>query len=87
MARAGCFRLPPQSMNYSAHLCSSPSRLLGSTRRSMRNGRKDVKLMKIVRSIFATPSVIYLALDRLAKRLGRLRAKRRQPQLQVEAGS
>jgi hypothetical protein len=43
--------------------------------------------MKIVRSIFATPSVIYLALDRLAKRLGRLRAKRRQPQLQVEAGS
>ena len=86
MARAGCFRLPPQSMNHSAHLCSSPSRLLGSTRR-MRNGRKDVKLMKTVRSIFATPSVIYLALDRLAKRLGRLRAKRRQPQLQVEAGS
>jgi hypothetical protein len=42
--------------------------------------------MKMVRSIFATPPVIYLALDRLAKRSGRLRAKRRHPQLQVEAG-
>jgi hypothetical protein len=79
MARAGCFRLPPQSVNYSPHLCSSPSRLLGSTRRSMRNGRKDVKLMKNAGSIFATPPMIYLALDRLAKR--------RHPQLQVEAGS
>ena len=37
-------------------------------------------------TLYTTP-VIYLALDRLAKRLGRLRAKRRQPQLQVEGGS
>ena len=37
-------------------------------------------------TLYTTP-VIYLAFDRLAKRLGRLRAKRRHPELQVEAGS
>ena len=43
--------------------------------------------MKIVRSIFAPPAVIYLAFVHMAKRLGRLRAKRRAPQLQPEFGS
>src|SRR5262247_2278413 len=37
-------------------------------------------------TLYTTP-VIYLAFDRLAKRLTRLRAKGRQPQLQPEAGS
>mgnify|MGYP003693683595 CR=1 FL=1 len=37
-------------------------------------------------TLYTTP-VIYLAFDRLAKRLARLRAKGREPQLQPEAGS
>ncbi|HEX4990132.1 MAG TPA: MdtB/MuxB family multidrug efflux RND transporter permease subunit [Candidatus Binatia bacterium] len=37
-------------------------------------------------TLYTTP-VIYLAFDRLAKRLARLRAKRREQQLQPEAGS
>ncbi len=37
-------------------------------------------------TLYTTP-VIYLAFDRLAKRLARFRAKRREPQLQPEAGS
>jgi hypothetical protein len=75
-------------MNYSCPSLLQPGPSVGvHYRSSRRNGRKDVKLVKIVRSIFARPAVIYLAFVHMAKRLGRLRAKRRAPQLQPESGS
>jgi multidrug efflux pump len=37
-------------------------------------------------TLYTTP-VIYLAFDRMAKRLGELRSGRREPQLQSEPGS
>ena len=73
-------------MNYSCPSLLQPGPSVGvHYRSSRRNGRKDVKLVKIVRSIFARPPVIYLAFVHMAKRW--LRAKRRAPQLQPESGS